>query len=627
MGPSGVVVGFPQPSDRGSVASQADDYLVARVRSGDAAAFEAIYDRYARGMLGFCMHMLGNREAAEDALQLTFVSAYKALRDGDNSISLRPWLYTIARNRCLSELRAHRDALDVDVLAADRRLAEGLADEVQRREELRELLEDMRRLPADQRAALVLFELGDHPQKEIAAVLGVRIEKVKALIFQAREALLRGRQARNHPCADIRERLATLQGRIPRRGMIQAHIDRCPSCQSFEHEVRHQRAALALILPVTVTGELKGWVLGSALHGGGAAAAGVAACTGGGSTATAGACGSGAAVAGGATAAGGAGGAGVATGVATGGIASAGTGAATVAVVTGAPVAATATGLTAAGEYVASVGVGGLGATSVVAKIFTAVAVATVAAGASHVGRQALAPDPRPATGQHVLIASAGPAKASATASRASEGTTSTPLAAASGAAESTTATPPTVTSAVTDGTTSTPLAGVTSNTADDTTSAGPAPASGTTAGSASTPASTASGAAEGSASAPPAATSSTADATTSAGPAPASGTTAGSASTPASTVSGAADGSASAPPAATSSTADGTSATAPAAASSPSDGAASATSVPADDSASVPTATASSTADGTTSPGPTAGSSAADGPAPTIGSLKTTTP
>ena len=71
----------------------------------------------------------------------------------------------------------------------------------------------MQRLPADQRAALVLFELGDHPQKEIAAVLGVRTEKVKALVFQAREALARGRAAREHPCRDIREQLATLEGR------------------------------------------------------------------------------------------------------------------------------------------------------------------------------------------------------------------------------------------------------------------------------------------------------------------------------------------------------------------------------------------------------------------------------
>src|ERR1019366_9425788 len=172
--------GFPQAGVCRPEMGQPDDRLVAQVRAGDTGAFEAIYDRYARGLLAFCVQMLGSREAAEDALQLTFVSAYRALRAGDSEISLRPWLYTIARNRCLSELRTRRDAVDVDGVAVDRPSFDGLADQVQRREELREMLEDIQRLPGDQRAALVLFELGDHSHNEIAAVLGVRAEKVKA---------------------------------------------------------------------------------------------------------------------------------------------------------------------------------------------------------------------------------------------------------------------------------------------------------------------------------------------------------------------------------------------------------------------------------------------------------------
>ncbi len=215
MGVSAAVVGFRQAVERGAVVVQTDDCLVGRVRAGDDAAFEAIYDRYARGVLAFCVHMLGSRESAEDALQLTFISAYRALRGGESNISLRPWLYTIARNRCLSELRTRREGVDIDGVALDRPFFEGLADQVQRREQLREMLEDMQRLPADQRAALVLFELSDHSHKEIAAVLGVRREKVKALIFQAREALVRGRQARDRPCAEIRERASNVAWQDP----------------------------------------------------------------------------------------------------------------------------------------------------------------------------------------------------------------------------------------------------------------------------------------------------------------------------------------------------------------------------------------------------------------------------
>ena len=254
--------------DRSFVVGRTDEELVAQVRAGNDVAFEAIYDRYARGVLAFCAHMLGSRDEAEDALQLTFVSAYRALREGDGDISLRPWIYTIARNRCLSELRARHDGFDVDREVVDWPCFDGPADQVQRREDLREMFEDMQRLPADQRAALVLFELGDHSHAEIAAVLGVRGEKVKALIFQAREALTRGRRARNSSCAEVRERLATVRGTILPRSMTRAHIDRCPGCAAFEHEVRSQRAALALILPVVLTGKLKALVLGSAMSSG-----------------------------------------------------------------------------------------------------------------------------------------------------------------------------------------------------------------------------------------------------------------------------------------------------------------------------------------------------------------------
>src|SRR5919198_415109 len=141
-------------------------------------------------------------------------------------IDLRPWLYTIARNRCLSALRAQRDEVSADELDLRPRAFDGLAGEIQMRADLRDLVDDLQRLPEDQRAALVLFELGDQSHEQIAEVLGVRREKVKALVFQAREALLRARRARAEPCADVRERIATLVGEVPRRSMLRSHIDR-----------------------------------------------------------------------------------------------------------------------------------------------------------------------------------------------------------------------------------------------------------------------------------------------------------------------------------------------------------------------------------------------------------------
>src|SRR5262245_45622806 len=83
-----------------------DQRLVAMVRGGSEPAFEAIFERHHRGLLSFCAGMLGSQAEAEDAVQQTFLSAYRDLLRSTQEIALRPWLYTIARNRSLSTIRA-----------------------------------------------------------------------------------------------------------------------------------------------------------------------------------------------------------------------------------------------------------------------------------------------------------------------------------------------------------------------------------------------------------------------------------------------------------------------------------------------------------------------------------------
>jgi RNA polymerase sigma factor (sigma-70 family) len=267
---------------------RSDDALVARVRAGDERAFELVFDRYHRSLLAFCRRMVGSDEEAEDALQHTFMAAYRSLRASDGPIRLKAWLYTIARNRCLSILRARREhvALDDGHAATD-----SLAADVDRRADLRGLQADLGALPDDQRAALVLFELGDQSHDEIAEVLGVRRDKVKALVFQARESLASWRRARETPCVEIREQLATVRGAALKRATLRRHVARCEGCQEFEVEVRRQRVAMAALLPVIPTIGLKAAVLsavgvsaggaggGASLAGLGGAAKGVAAKT------------------------------------------------------------------------------------------------------------------------------------------------------------------------------------------------------------------------------------------------------------------------------------------------------------------------------------------------------------
>ena len=245
-----------------------DERLVAALRRGDEKAFEAIYDRHHRALLGFCRHMLGSHEEAEDALQRVFVAAHRHLSDGTAHVNLKPWLYTIARNRCLSMLRARRETLALDDVREPSGDGLALADEVELGEDLKDLLGDIARLPDDQRAALVLAELGDLSQQEIATILDVRTDKVKALIFQAREALAGWRQARAASCGEICEQLSTLKGSALRRAPIRRHLAVCPACTAFEAEVKRQRVALSLLLPVVPSAALKHSVLTATLSAG-----------------------------------------------------------------------------------------------------------------------------------------------------------------------------------------------------------------------------------------------------------------------------------------------------------------------------------------------------------------------
>ena len=245
-----------------------DSRLVALTREGRTAAFEVAYDRHHRAILSFCRHMLGDMEEAQDAVQHTFLAAYKSLLGSDKPIHLRAWLFTIARNRCYSILRSRREQPSGDLTEA---LTEGLATQVQRRQDLRDLIVDLQHLPEEQRAALVLAEIDSLSHQEIGEVLGIPRDKVKALVFQARESLIASRAARETDCSEIREQLATLRGGSLRRGNLRRHLRECAGCREFRKQVERQRRQLAILLPVGPSIALKELALTGTVAGGAAA--------------------------------------------------------------------------------------------------------------------------------------------------------------------------------------------------------------------------------------------------------------------------------------------------------------------------------------------------------------------
>src|SRR4051812_27187488 len=261
--------GLAFPRSRRLLGALGDDRLVEQVRRGNDAAFEVIFDRHHRGILSFCRHMLASVEEAEDAVQHTFIQAYDSIRRSSRELKLKAWLYAIARNRCLSVLRARREqAAELDDIPTA-----GLSEAVQQRSDLRDMLGDIRQLPEDQRAALVLSEVGDLSHAEIATVVGCEASKVKSLVFQARSSLIESRSARDVPCHEIREQLATATGGALRRGPLRRHVKQCDGCAEFRDGVMKQRRAMAAALPVVPSVALKQGALAALGIGGGASAA------------------------------------------------------------------------------------------------------------------------------------------------------------------------------------------------------------------------------------------------------------------------------------------------------------------------------------------------------------------
>ncbi len=338
---------------------QSDERLIALLRGGNDAAFEVLFGRYRSRLLGFCRHMLRSSEDAEDVLQEVFANAYNAILGDEREINVRPWLYRIARNRCLNHLR--RPTADASDTMDEHMHAHGrtAADVVHRRADVRSLLEDVQKLPESQRTALLLREIDALSYDQIAEAMETTIPSVKSLLVRARMSLAEAAEARQLSCDDVRHELAEVSEGLKKASpAVRRHVRECDECRDYRVALKKTTAAMALAFPIGPLLILKKLALaklgGAALAGGGGAAAG--------GTATTGAVGATGAV----TAATGAAGSAAAGGAAAGGLAGA-------------------SGLAGAGSV-------GLGA--VASKAVAGVAVTAILAGGAVEAKRVAAPEP-----------------------------------------------------------------------------------------------------------------------------------------------------------------------------------------------------------------------------------------
>jgi RNA polymerase sigma-70 factor (ECF subfamily) len=169
--------------------------LLRRIKSGDTSACSVCIESHSPSLYRMALRVVRDEAEAEDVLQETFLSAFKAIQYFDGRSSLGTWLYRIAYNTALMKLRARRDAISLDDDAGDAmplQIAspDDSPDEVIVEHETAQMLGDaINTLPKTLREVFVLREMEDFSTLETARKLGITEGAVKVRLHRARHAL------------------------------------------------------------------------------------------------------------------------------------------------------------------------------------------------------------------------------------------------------------------------------------------------------------------------------------------------------------------------------------------------------------------------------------------------------
>ena len=158
----------------------------------EASATHGLYERHAAKIHGYCLHQLGSREEAEDAVQTTFMNAFRALGRGVVPEAEAAWLFKIAENVCLSRRRSSWRRNRIESPADFEVIEEVVPGPNRQRDELIGIEDALAAMPGQQRRAILLREWQGLSYSEISAELELSQSAVETLIFRARRSLAQG---------------------------------------------------------------------------------------------------------------------------------------------------------------------------------------------------------------------------------------------------------------------------------------------------------------------------------------------------------------------------------------------------------------------------------------------------
>src|SRR5215469_9266879 len=184
-----------------AVQSDPDAALMLRVKRGDRAAFAELVDKYKQPVMNFIYRRLRDEAESEDLAQNFFLQVYKSRSRYKQTAKFSTWLFTIARNLCLNELRrrsrhpaesfeeSHPENEDQPARQFEDKSQLVAHEEVLRGELAEKIEEALSELPENQRSAILLCRQDDLSYEEIARILRCSLSATKSLIHRGRETL------------------------------------------------------------------------------------------------------------------------------------------------------------------------------------------------------------------------------------------------------------------------------------------------------------------------------------------------------------------------------------------------------------------------------------------------------
>jgi RNA polymerase sigma factor (sigma-70 family) len=223
---------------RGGLGGFGDDELAALATDGDGRAFDVLCERYRDRLHGYCFQLLGDRDAAEDAVQDAVVRAWQGLGRRSRRTGFRDWLFAITRNVAIDATTRRQVGTEVSVKLDGLPAREGdVIEQVGVRMQMAELWGDLRALPMRQRDALTLHEVFGVSFEQIAALRGGTAKAARQAAIDGRKGLGVAAVGRERSCGEVQGVLAALDRRGRRQGWVAAHLRGCASCRSFERGV------------------------------------------------------------------------------------------------------------------------------------------------------------------------------------------------------------------------------------------------------------------------------------------------------------------------------------------------------------------------------------------------------